>query len=87
MVFSDALHTPKAILFEFEMLVKYNLLNDKFVIVWDDLVGKMQNSFYKIIRKYDKQYNIKDIYLMNINGWVGQNEAPHTVGIISNFKL
>ena len=38
MVFSDALHTPKAILFEFEMLVKYDLLDSQFIIFWDDLV-------------------------------------------------
>ena len=30
LVFSDALHTPEAILFEFEMLAKYGLLADKF---------------------------------------------------------
>lgn len=87
MVFSDALHTPQAILFEFEMLVKYDLLDKHFVIFWDDLVGKMKNSFYKIIRKYDRVYQIQDIYLLNINGWVGENEAAHTVGAISNFNL
>ena len=69
------------------MLVKYELLDEQFVIVWDDLVGKMKNSFYGIIRKYNKLYNVQDIYLLNINGWVGQNEAAHSVGIISNFKL
>jgi hypothetical protein len=87
LVFSDALHTPAAILFEFEMLVKYDLLDDKFIIVWDDLVGQMENSFYRIIRKYDNRYKIADKYLLNINGWVGVNEAPHTVGLISNFVL
>ena len=87
MVFSDALHTPKAILFEFEMLVKYDLLDSQFIIFWDDLVGKMKNSFYRIIRKYDRQYQVKDIYLLSINGWIGQNEGPHTVGVISNFNL
>lgn len=86
-IFSDALHSPKAILFEFEMLVKYDLLDKKFVIIWDDLVGKMKNSFFKIIEKYDKKYEIEEIYLMNMNGWIGDNEAPHTVGLISNFKL
>ncbi len=86
-VFSDALHTPQAILFEFEMLVKYDLLDQKFIIVWDDLVGKMKNSFFKIIRKYDKIYDIQDVYLLNINGWIGEHEPPHTVGMISNFKL
>ncbi len=87
LVFSDALHTPQAILFEFEMLVKYDLLADKFIIFWDDLVGKMKNSFYKIIRKYDKVYQIQDICLLSVNGWIGENEPPHTVGVISNFKL
>ncbi len=86
-IFSDALHTPQAILFEFEMLVKFDLLADKFIIIWDDLVGKMQSSFYKIIRKYDQKYEIKSIYLLEINGWVGQHEKPHTVGVISNFSL
>lgn len=86
MIFSDALHTPQAILFEFEMLVKYNLLDEKFIIVWDDLVGKMKNSFFKIIRKYDRVYQIKDIYFLNVNGWIGQHEAPHSVGMISNFN-
>jgi hypothetical protein len=87
LVFSDALHTPQAILFEFEMLVKYRLLDERFVIVWDDLVGKMRNSFFKIIRKYNELYGIKDIYLLEINGWVGRNEVPHSVGLISNFTL
>jgi hypothetical protein len=87
MVFSDFLHTPKAILFEFKMLVKYKLLGDRFIIVWDDMVGKMKNSFFRIIRKYSKVYEIRDIYLLQINGWVGKNEGPHSVGIISNFAL
>jgi hypothetical protein len=87
-VFSDALHTPKAILFEFEMLYKYRLLDERFIIVWDDLVGKMRNSFFKIIRKYNEVYQIKDIYLLEVNGWVGQHEGTaHSVGIISNFPF
>jgi hypothetical protein len=86
-VFSDALHTPKAILFEFKMLEKYGLLDDRFVIVWDDLVGKMRDSFYKIIRRYNAAYGIRDIYLVPVNGWVGKHEGPHSVGIISNFEF
>jgi len=87
LVFSDALHTPEAILFEFEMLVKYQLLDEKFVIVWDDLVGKMKKSFYRIIRKYHKAYNLQEINLMSINGWIGEYENAHSVGLISNFKF
>jgi len=87
LVFSDALHSPEAILFEFEMLVKFRLLDEQFIILWDDLEGKMVNSFYKIIRKYNELYTIRDIYLLSINGWVGVNERPHSVGIISNFNF
>lgn len=86
-VFSDALHTPEAILFEFEMLVKFNLLDERFVIVWDDLVGDMKNSFFEIIRKYNKAYTIKEVYLLEMNGWVGEHEGVHSVGIISNFAF
>jgi hypothetical protein len=87
LIFSDALHSPEAILFEFENLVKYELLDDKFVIVWDDLVGKMKKSFFKIIKKYNQIYKLQDIYLLNINGWVGENENQHSVGLISNFPF
>jgi hypothetical protein len=86
-IFSDALHTPEAILFEFEMLVKYDLLDDKFIIFWDDLIGKMRRSFYNIIKKYKKVYQIEDIYLLQINGWIGEHEDPHSVGIISSFSF
>jgi len=87
LVFSDALHAPQAILFEFEMLVKYGLLDQKFIIIWDDLVGKMQRSFFRIIKKYNEVYGIKEVFLIDINGWVGENEGPHSVGIISNFEF
>ncbi len=87
LVFSDALHSDEAILFEFEMLVKYNLLADKFIIFWDDLHGKMKKAFLNIVSKYDKQYQIAEVFLIQINGWIGQHEQKHPVGIISNFEL
>ena len=87
LIFSDALHSSEAILFEFEMLVKYGLLDKKFVIVWDDLVGKMKTAFFRIIKKYHDRFGIRDSYLLNINGWIGENETPHSVGIISNFPF
>lgn len=87
LVFSDALHSAEAILFEFEMLVKYDLLADRFIIFWDDLHGKMKKAFLNIVRKYDKHYQIADVYLIQINGWIGQYEGKHPVGIISNFTM
>lgn len=87
LIFSDALHSPEAILFEFEMIVKYNLLGDRFIIFWDDLHGKMKRAFLNIVRKYNKNYHLEDVFLIQINGWIGQHEAKHPVGIISNFSL
>jgi len=86
-VFSDALHTPEAIQFEFEQLVKYSLLDKEFIIVWDDLENEMETAFYKIIRKYKKHFNIKEIYLLKLNGWIGEHERKHNIGLISNFKF
>lgn len=87
MIFSDALHTHEAILFEFEMLVKYELLAEKLIIFWDDLNGKMRQAFFKIVKKYKQVYSIEEVYLIQINGWVGQNEPLHSVGIISTFSF
>lgn len=87
LIFSDALHTPEAIIFEFEMLVKYNLCAEKFVIIWDDIVGGMQDAFFEIYKKYNKEFNAKEYYLIKTNGWIGQYEEEHSIGIISNFKF
>ncbi|WP_431216016.1 hypothetical protein ACQ86N_16025 [Puia sp. P3] len=47
----------------------------------------MQKSFFRIIKKYNDVYGIKEVFLVDINGWVGENEGPHSVGIISNFEF
>lgn len=86
-IFSDALHTPEAIYFECEMLMKYKLLDSRFIIMWDDLIGEMKDSFFKIIRKYKRAYKIKEVYILKTNGWVGEHESKHQIGIISNFKF
>ena len=86
-IFSDALHTPEAIQFEFEQIVKNSLLDENFIILWDDLEGEMEIAFYKIIRKYKKYFNIKEIYLLKLNGWIGEHERKHNIGIISNFNF
>lgn len=87
LIFSDALHSAEAILFEFEMILKYRLLAEKFIIFWDDLHGRMRKAFLNIVRKYNKKYSVRDVYLIQVNGWIGQLEKPHPVGIISNFSL
>jgi len=69
------------------MLMKYKLLDSKFIIMWDDLIGEMKDSFFKIVKKYKKAYQIKEVYLLTTNGWVGEHESKHQIGVISNFKF
>lgn len=88
-IFSDALHSAEAILFEFNMFVKYELLADRFIILWDDIVEStgMRNAFIDIYKQYRNKFKIEEYRLINVNGWIGQYEQMHDVGIISNFKF
>ena len=86
-IFSDALHTPDAIIFEFDQIIKNNLISDEFIFVWDDLEGEMKYAFFYIIKKYRKKLNVCQTYLFEINGWVGEHERKHKVGLISNINF
>lgn len=87
-IFSDADHNPKAILHEFEMFNKYNLLADKFVIVWDDINGPMDNAFRLIHRHNKNKHNILEYKLIRLRGWLGHNyHTKHHIGIMANFKF
>ncbi len=85
LVFSDALHTPEALRFEMDRLVHGGRLDpDEFFIFWDDLTGSMQRTFFGlsgILKRHfsEGQWTRR---LVRINGWLGQNEGPHTVGMI-----
>jgi hypothetical protein len=85
LILSDASHTPEAILYEYDMMVKYNVLDpNSFIIFWDDLGGKMTKSFDKIVKKMKSSYSIssKDCYFLELSGWVGQYEFKHQIGMI-----
>jgi hypothetical protein len=52
LVFSDAFHAPISLLSEFEMIKKYSLLDQNgFVIVYDDLGGKMSRAFLEVVSR------------------------------------
>lgn len=87
-IFSDADHNPKAILHEFEMFNKYNLLADKFVIIWDDIHGSMDNAFRIIHRQNKDRYKLMEYKLIRVNGWLGEHyPIKHHIGIMANFKF
>jgi hypothetical protein len=90
LIFSDALHDPAALLFEFEMIKKYKLLNEKeFVMIWDDLGGQMTTSFMRIWADLSRQRNLDNTNkaITLCRGWLGINEHKHTIGIIASFSL
>ena len=85
LIFSDAFHDPSALLFEFEMIAKYELLNpSEFVILWDDLGGDMSLSFLRIWSHLKRSHNLKNRnrVVCRCRGWLGTNEPMHEVGII-----
>ncbi|WP_146131523.1 hypothetical protein [Merismopedia glauca] len=86
-IFSDALHCPKALLYEWEMIKKYDLLDrDEFVIFWDDLGGEMEKSFVEIWTEISQMYNLSNHHKVRVklNGWLGLK--VHQIGIIMNFN-
>jgi hypothetical protein len=89
MIFSDAVHSPEALIFEHDMLKKYNLIDDEeFVILWDDLGDDMTKSFDIISNDLKKNYDLKknNIMILPLSGWLGINEHKHEIGIIINIK-
>lgn len=90
LIFSDAFHSPDALLWEIRMLLKYNLINkQRFVIMWDDLGGHMTEGFLKIKKILVREGYIKssNAYIIKTNGWLGQNWPKHEVGIITNIFI
>lgn len=86
-IFSDALHSPDALLYEYEMINKYGLLDeDEFILMWDDLHGEMETAFMTIWSdlsrrcKLDKKNKIRVL----LNGWIGRK--VHEIGIITKFN-
>lgn len=89
-IFSDALHDPKALLWEYEMIKKYQLLDKDFIFMWDDLNNGLEESFKTIAidLKKDRSLDNKSTYLIKVNGWLGKNYPhKHDIGIVSNIAL
>lgn len=88
LIFSDAFHSGDSVLYEYEMLQKYDLFNkDSFVFVWDDL-NEITDGFNRIWN------NLKEIYpgqlyrfVMRTRAWIGVHEKdPHYVGLIIKLQ-
>lgn len=86
-IFSDAFHSKNALLHEYKIISDLDLLADQFVMVWDDLHFDMKDGFLEINRhiKRSRKYGETNCYLIQINGWLGENWSTHPVGIITNI--
>jgi hypothetical protein len=84
--FNIFFHDPKALWFEYEMIEKYNLLDEtEFVMMWDDLGGNMASAFSEIHLEMQKRIQGLYKYQFITNGWM--NDRTHQIGIITNIKL
>lgn len=86
LVFSDALHAPEAILFEWHQLVSRRLLSpDGFTMLWDDLNPlPMRTAFDRICADAIERLGARPehCWFLHMPGWLGAHELPHAVGMI-----
>lgn len=91
-VFSDGLHSPEALRYELDMLIKLKLFNEKHFILWyDDLGGSMSTAFFSNFLRLKQQLfphlTANNIALVEVSGWLGENEFKHMNGFISNLDV
>lgn len=86
-IFSDALHEPEAVYSEYENIYK-NILDDKFIIYFDDLdFPEIKNTVKKIRLDLLKSHKTINFYTFKVYGWIGQYEKMHLNGILTNINL
>lgn len=93
LVFSDACHQPDMLRREYAMLERYQLLDREFVMVWDDLdraeTGAVTQAFLGISERLRARGGIgpAGCFRLSLNGWLGQHEHRHTVGVVNAIGL
>lgn len=87
-VYSDADHTEKGLMYEFEYFYKL-VLDEEFILYFDDINSKTMPGFLKILEKLKTERPSSSIngYTFWINGWMGKNENQHRNGIISTVNI
>lgn len=84
LIFSDAFHSPDALIMEWENITRLELLADgPFAMVWDDLTSQgMRNAFYRIAAEIQRERSSAVVSFELFRGWVGKREPPHPIGIV-----
>jgi hypothetical protein len=93
-VFSDACHRAHALLRELDKMRELDLIDpDRFFMLWDDLDadpnGPVSRAFWRIAEELEERFGSGDAnaFMLRVNGWLGQHEHRHTVGIINSIGL
>ena len=88
LIYSDADHTEKGLMFEYEYFYKL-VLDEEFILYFDDVNSKTMPGFLKILEKIRTERPSSSIngYTFWINGWMGKNKNQHRNGIISTLNI
>lgn len=84
LIFSDAFHSEEALMHEYEMMKKFDLISEEFLIVYDDLhYGSMKKAVEDIAIDLSNTRNqLIDLKFFLVNGWCGINESKHLIGLL-----
>ena len=85
-IFSDAFHEDIGIRNEIDNILKYNLIDENFIIYFDDM--EFDNEFEICKQKLNYFFN-KPIYSYKfyIHGWIYEKEHKHKNAILTNLNL
>lgn len=84
-IYSDAFHSADALVHEWKMIEKYNLLSQQsFICMWDDLGGDMTDAFAEVAKRIQVNAAPRkpEVMMYEYNGWNGQHEVPHVFGLV-----
>ena len=86
-VFSDALHSEKGILSEYDNIIKDNL-SSNFIYYFDDLnMYDVESGVEKIYKDLIEHKNKVKFYTFWSYGWIGQHERLHKIGLITSYDI
>lgn len=92
LILSDACHQPDMLRQEYAMMERFGLIDaTAAMIVWDDLdrhaEGPVTQAFIDICARLSARNGASSNFRVELNGWLGQHEHRHTVGVWNNIGL
>ena len=94
LIFSDAVHQTDAVLHEYRMIRRLDLIDaGRFLMLWDDLDadpdGPMTSAFRTIAEDLEDHLGLdpEQVFTIGVNGWLGQHEHRHLVGVVNNVGI